>query len=119
MTGALEERYTFADALAVGTYLNIFVRNCDWVRMTNLAQMVNVIAPIVTTPDAVALQPIYYPVLCTPRPRWTRRWTFTWTGRWSARSGRHPRAGGRTASRIWARSVSSTRPRVLALTIPG
>lgn len=63
MTGALEERYTFADALAVGTYLNIFVRNCDWVRMTNLAQMVNVIAPIVTTPDAVALQPIYYPVL--------------------------------------------------------
>jgi len=26
MTGALEERYTFADALAVGTYLNIFTR---------------------------------------------------------------------------------------------
>ena len=45
MTGALEERYTFADALAVGTYLNIFVRNCDWVRMANLAQMVNAIAP--------------------------------------------------------------------------
>ena len=49
MTGALEERYTFADALAVGTYLNIFVRNCDWVRMANLAQMVNAIAPIVTS----------------------------------------------------------------------
>jgi alpha-N-arabinofuranosidase len=63
MTGALEERYTFADALAVGTYLNIFVRNCDWVRMANLAQMVNVIAPIVTSPDAVGVQPIYYPVL--------------------------------------------------------
>jgi alpha-N-arabinofuranosidase len=61
--GALEERYTFPDALAVGTYLNIFVRNCDWVRMANLAQMVNAIAPIVTTPDTVAVQPIYYPLL--------------------------------------------------------
>jgi alpha-N-arabinofuranosidase len=61
--GALEERYTFSDALAVGTYLNIFVRNCDWVRMANLAQMVNAIAPIVTTPETVALQPIYYPML--------------------------------------------------------
>jgi alpha-N-arabinofuranosidase len=61
--GALEERYTFTDALAVGTYLNIFVRNCDWVRMANLAQMVNAIAPIVTTPDTAELQPIYYPVL--------------------------------------------------------
>jgi alpha-N-arabinofuranosidase len=63
MTGALEERYTFADALAVGTYLNIFIRNCDWVRMANLAQMVNAIAPIVTTHDTAAVQPIWYPVL--------------------------------------------------------
>jgi alpha-N-arabinofuranosidase len=61
--GALEERYNFADALAVATYLNIFVRNCDWVRMANLAQMVNAIAPIVTTPDTAVTQPIYYPVL--------------------------------------------------------
>ncbi|MBO0786779.1 MAG: alpha-N-arabinofuranosidase [Actinobacteria bacterium] len=61
--GSLEERYTFADALAVATYLNIFVRNCDWVRMANLAQLVNAIAPIVTTPDTAVTQPIYYPVL--------------------------------------------------------
>ena len=61
--GGLEERYTFPDALAVATYLNIFLRNCDWVRMANLAQMVNAIAPIITSPDAAALQPIYYPVL--------------------------------------------------------
>ena len=59
----LEERYQFADALAVGTYLNIFIRNCAWVKMANLAQMVNAIAPIVTTPSAAALQPIYYPFL--------------------------------------------------------
>ena len=63
MTGALEERYTFADALAVGTYLNIFIRNCDWVRMACLAQLVNAIAPIVTSPEVVAVQPIWYPVL--------------------------------------------------------
>jgi len=63
MTGALEERFVFADALAVGTYLNIFVRKCAWVRMANLAQMVNAIAPIVTTPDAAAVQPTYYPFL--------------------------------------------------------
>jgi alpha-L-arabinofuranosidase len=61
--GTLEERYNFSDALAVATYLNIFVRNCDWVRMANLAQMVNAIAPIVTTEQAAVTQPIYYPVL--------------------------------------------------------
>ncbi len=59
----LEERYSFADALAVGTYLNIFVRNCAWVRMANLAQLVNAIAPIVTTPERAVVQPIYYPFL--------------------------------------------------------
>jgi alpha-L-arabinofuranosidase len=61
--GTLEERYNFADALAVGTYLNVFTRNCDWVKMANLAQMVNAIAPIVTTPEIAVTQPIYYPVL--------------------------------------------------------
>jgi alpha-L-arabinofuranosidase len=61
--GALEERYTFPDALAVATYLNIFIRNCAWVTMANLAQLVNAIAPIVTSPAAAAPQPIYYPLL--------------------------------------------------------
>ena len=61
--GFLEERYNTADALAVATYLNIFVRNCDHVTMANLAQMVNAIAPIVTTPEGAAVQPIFYPVL--------------------------------------------------------
>jgi alpha-L-arabinofuranosidase len=61
--GALEERYDFADALAVATYLNIFTRHCDWVKMANLAQMVNAIAPIVTNAAGAATQPIYYPFL--------------------------------------------------------
>jgi alpha-L-arabinofuranosidase len=63
MTVDLAERYTFPDALAVGTYLNVFVRNAGWVKMANLAQMVNAIAPIVTTGDTATVQPIYYPVL--------------------------------------------------------
>ncbi|MQA83679.1 MAG: alpha-N-arabinofuranosidase [Streptosporangiales bacterium] len=58
----LEERYTLADALAVATYLNVFVRNAATVRIANLAQLVNVIAPIVTAPDGLFLQPIYHPL---------------------------------------------------------
>lgn len=58
----LEERYTLADALAVATYLHAFVRHCRSVRMANLAQLVNVIAPIVTRPDGLFLQTIYHPL---------------------------------------------------------
>ncbi len=61
--GTLSELYNFDDALAVATYLNIFIRHCDWVKMANLAQMVNVIAPIITSADGAATQPIYYPFL--------------------------------------------------------
>ncbi len=71
-TGALEERYVFHDALAVGTYLNVFVRNCAWVTMANLAQMVNAIAPIVTTPETAVVQPIYYPFLLHAQGHLTR-----------------------------------------------
>jgi alpha-N-arabinofuranosidase len=67
MTVDLAERYTFADALAVATFLNIFIRNSRWVKMANLAQMVNAIAPIVTTPQTAAVQPTFYPVLLHSR----------------------------------------------------
>jgi alpha-L-arabinofuranosidase len=59
--GRLEERYNLADALAVATYLNVFVRQCAVVRMANLAQLVNVIAPIVTTPEGLFRQAIFHP----------------------------------------------------------
>jgi alpha-N-arabinofuranosidase len=61
--GTLEERYSMADALGVATYLNIFLRHSAWVQMANLAQMVNAIAPIVTTRDSAVVQPIFYPVM--------------------------------------------------------
>jgi len=59
---ALEEQYTLADALAVATYLNIFVRNCNSVKIANLAQLVNVIAPIFTSKEGMFLQTIYHPL---------------------------------------------------------
>ncbi|HEU5367719.1 MAG TPA: alpha-L-arabinofuranosidase C-terminal domain-containing protein [Ktedonobacterales bacterium] len=59
--GALEEAYDLTDALAVATYLNIFIRHCNSVGMANLAQLVNVIAPIFTSTDGLFLQTIYHP----------------------------------------------------------
>jgi alpha-N-arabinofuranosidase len=58
----LEEQYDLADALAVATYLNIFVRHCRTVEIANLAQMVNVIAPIFTNREGLFLQTIYHPL---------------------------------------------------------
>ena len=58
----LEERYSLADTIAVATYLHAFVRNASVVRMANLAQLVNVIAPIVTSPEGMFLQAIYHPL---------------------------------------------------------
>jgi alpha-N-arabinofuranosidase len=60
--GALEEQYDLADALTVATYLNIFIRHCRSVEIANLAQMVNVIAPIFTSRQGLFLQTIYHPL---------------------------------------------------------
>lgn len=60
--GKLEECYTLADALAVATYLNAFIRHCSTVRMANIAQLVNVLAPIMTSPDALVRQTIFHPL---------------------------------------------------------
>jgi alpha-L-arabinofuranosidase len=58
----LEEHYDLSDALAVAAFLNIFIRNCRWVEIANLAQMVNVIAPIFTNRQGLFLQTIYHPL---------------------------------------------------------
>jgi alpha-N-arabinofuranosidase len=59
----LEERYNAEDALAMGMFLNSFIRRADIVKEANLAQLVNVIAPIVTNKNGMFLQTIYWPVL--------------------------------------------------------
>ncbi|MFI5184184.1 MAG: alpha-N-arabinofuranosidase, partial [Vicinamibacteria bacterium] len=58
----LEERYNFEDALAMGMFLNSFIRHADVVKMANLAQLVNAIAPIFTNNEGLFLQPIYFPI---------------------------------------------------------
>lgn len=58
----LEEVYDLSDALAVATFLNIFIRHCRSVELANYAQMVNVIAPIFTRPDGLFLQTVYHPL---------------------------------------------------------
>lgn len=62
MDNGLEEQYTLADALVIASYLNVFVRQCRTVTMANLAQMVNVIAPVFTNQEGLFLQTIYHPL---------------------------------------------------------
>jgi alpha-N-arabinofuranosidase len=57
----LEEPYNLEDALLVGGFLNSLMRSAQRVRIACLAQLVNVIAPITTSPDGLFLQTIYYP----------------------------------------------------------
>jgi len=58
----VEEEYDLQDALVVAGFLNSFIRHADVVKIANLAQIVNVIAPILTRGDQVLLQSIYYPL---------------------------------------------------------
>ena len=59
----LEEVYNFEDALAIGMFFNSFFRHADVVKMANLAQMVNVIAPIMTNDQGLYLQTTYFPLV--------------------------------------------------------
>ncbi len=63
-----EERYNFADALAVGGLLTTLINNADTVKIACLAQLVNVLAPISTQPGGRAwVQTTYAPFLLTSR----------------------------------------------------
>jgi alpha-L-arabinofuranosidase len=57
----LEEIYNLEDALLVGGLLNTLIRNCDRVKLACLAQLINVIAPIMTNSDGLFRQTTYYP----------------------------------------------------------
>lgn len=59
--GFLYQQNTMRDALVAGIHLNIFNKNCDRVKMANLAQMVNVLqAVILTEGDKMILTPTYH-----------------------------------------------------------
>jgi alpha-N-arabinofuranosidase len=58
----VEDIYNFEDALIVGCMLMTLQNHCDRVKMACLAQLVNVIAPIMTEAGGKAwVQTIYYP----------------------------------------------------------
>jgi alpha-N-arabinofuranosidase len=58
----LEDIYNFEDVLQVGCILNTFIRRSDVVKIACIAQLVNVIAPIMTEKGGSAWrQTIYYP----------------------------------------------------------
>ncbi len=60
----LEDVYNFEDALLVGAMLITFLRNADRVKIACMAQLVNVIAPIMTrNGGGVWAQTIYWPLL--------------------------------------------------------
>jgi alpha-N-arabinofuranosidase len=60
----LEDIYNFEDALVVGCLLITLLKNCDRVKMACLAQLVNVIAPVMTENGGTAwAQTIFYPFM--------------------------------------------------------
>ena len=64
----LEDHYNFEDALMVGLMLITLLKHADRVKIACLAQLVNVIAPIMTEPDGGAWrQTIFYPFLHASR----------------------------------------------------
>ncbi len=59
----IEEVYNLEDALVAAQWMNVFLRKSDVLKIACLAQIVNVIAPILTTKDAMLKQSIYYPFM--------------------------------------------------------
>jgi len=64
----LEDIYTVADAVTFGSLLITLLKNCDRVTSASLAQLVNVIAPIMTEPGGPAWrQTTFFPFATTAR----------------------------------------------------
>lgn len=61
-TGEHRQPYNLRDALADALFIHMVQRHCGTVKMANLAQTVNVIAPIITSADGMFLQTIYWPL---------------------------------------------------------
>ena len=57
----IEEVYNLEDALVVSGFLHSFIRHADVVKIANIAQIVNVIAPLLTRDDDLLIQATFYP----------------------------------------------------------
>ena len=62
-----EPIYNLEDALVVGQWLNVFLRRCDVLKVACVAQVVNILGPILTTTDALLKQTIFYPFMLMSR----------------------------------------------------
>src|SRR5258708_3156600 len=56
------QRYNLEDALVGATFLNSFLNFADVVKMANMAQLVNVIAPMFTDEKRLFLQTTFFPL---------------------------------------------------------
>lgn len=57
------QTYTWNDALWVACFLNTLISNCDVIGAANMAQMVNVIAPIMAEKEGSYRQTTFYPMM--------------------------------------------------------
>jgi len=57
----IEEVYNLEDALVCAQYLHSFIRNADVVKVACIAQIANIIAPILTRTDDLLVQSIFWP----------------------------------------------------------
>jgi alpha-N-arabinofuranosidase len=57
----IEEVYNLEDALVCAQYLNAFIRRADVVKVACIAQIVNIIAPLLTKKDGLLVQSTYHP----------------------------------------------------------
>ncbi len=59
----IEEVYNLEDALVVAQWLNVFLRKADVLKIACLAQIVNIIAPLLTTSEGLLKQSTFYPFM--------------------------------------------------------
>ena len=65
----IEEVYNLEDALVVAGFIHSFIRHADVVKIANIAQIVNVIAPILTRGDEMLVQSIFHPFAMVAKRR--------------------------------------------------
>jgi alpha-N-arabinofuranosidase len=71
--------YSLEDALVVAGFLHSFLRHADAVKVANIAQVVNVLGPVLTKGDQMLIQPIFYPFeMMSTRARGASLRTAVW-----------------------------------------
>ncbi len=84
----IEDRYSVTDAVVVGNLLIALLRHADRVAVACLAQLVNVIAPMMTEPGGPAWrQTTFHPFAATRAMPVATSCAYRWTRRTTRRSG--------------------------------